>query len=96
MSSLLAHLPAPSKQYDEPVLEEQEQPSSVRAVTLSGTFEPPPYLRRRNFVPRKPQDFGDGGAFPEIHVAQVCVQSAHADVCSAKEEQCFIIQLSAT
>ncbi|XP_061371360.1 SNW/SKI-interacting protein A [Gastrolobium bilobum] len=30
----------------------------------------PPYLKRAGFVPRKVEDFGDGGAFPEIHVAQ--------------------------
>ncbi|KAG6772127.1 hypothetical protein POTOM_023523 [Populus tomentosa] len=30
----------------------------------------PPYLQRKGFVPRKVEDFGDGGAFPEIHVAQ--------------------------
>ncbi|XP_026413011.1 SNW/SKI-interacting protein A-like [Papaver somniferum] len=30
----------------------------------------PPYLNRHGFVLRKPEDFGDGGAFPEIPVAQ--------------------------
>ncbi|KAK9275660.1 hypothetical protein L1049_022927 [Liquidambar formosana] len=30
----------------------------------------PPYLKRAGFVPRKLEDFGDGGAFPEIHIAQ--------------------------
>ncbi|XP_057456954.1 SNW/SKI-interacting protein A-like [Lotus japonicus] len=30
----------------------------------------PPYLKRAGFVPRRVEDFGDGGAFPEIHVAQ--------------------------
>jgi len=30
----------------------------------------PPYGRRKGFVPRTVEDFGDGGAFPEIHVAQ--------------------------
>uniref|UniRef100_A0A2P2IZT0 Uncharacterized protein MANES_03G025400 n=1 Tax=Rhizophora mucronata TaxID=61149 RepID=A0A2P2IZT0_RHIMU len=30
----------------------------------------PPYLKRAGFVPRKIEDFGDGGAFPEIHIAQ--------------------------
>ncbi|CAN1232337.1 SNW/SKI-interacting protein [Linum perenne] len=30
----------------------------------------PPYLKREGFVPRKVDDFGDGGAFPEIHIAQ--------------------------
>ncbi|KAL2477355.1 SNW/SKI-interacting protein [Forsythia ovata] len=30
----------------------------------------PPYLKRAGFKPSKPEDFGDGGAFPEIHYAQ--------------------------
>ncbi|KAG5381162.1 hypothetical protein BRARA_G03499 [Brassica rapa] len=30
----------------------------------------PVYLKRQGFRPRNPEDFGDGGAFPEIHVAQ--------------------------
>ncbi|PAN08340.1 hypothetical protein PAHAL_1G405600 [Panicum hallii] len=30
----------------------------------------PPYGKRAGFVPRRLEDFGDGGAFPEIHVAQ--------------------------
>ncbi|KAJ3333115.1 Vacuolar protein sorting-associated protein 53 [Blyttiomyces sp. JEL0837] len=31
---------------------------------------PPPYGQRKGFIPRNPQDFGDGGAFPEIQIAQ--------------------------
>jgi hypothetical protein len=30
----------------------------------------PPYGKRQGFVPRSVEDHGDGGAFPEIHVAQ--------------------------
>ena len=30
----------------------------------------PPYLKRQRFIPRTLEDFGDGGAFPEIHIAQ--------------------------
>ncbi|XP_065831973.1 SNW domain-containing protein 1-like [Oscarella lobularis] len=30
----------------------------------------PPYGHRKGSVPRTPHDFGDGGAFPEIQVAQ--------------------------
>ncbi|TPX33571.1 hypothetical protein SmJEL517_g03543 [Synchytrium microbalum] len=30
----------------------------------------PAYGQRRNFIPKTPEDYGDGGAFPEIHVAQ--------------------------
>ncbi|KAL5572589.1 hypothetical protein UlMin_022186 [Ulmus minor] len=39
----------------------------------ASVFKPnpvPPYLKRAGFVPRKVEDFGDGGAFPEIHIAQ--------------------------
>ena len=32
--------------------------------------EPPPYGRRKGWIPRSLEDYGDGGAFPEIHVAQ--------------------------
>lgn len=63
-SGLLASLPQPR----------QAQPAVVAAsapvTTLAIHKEPPPYLRRAGFVPRKPEDFGDGGAFPEVHVAQ--------------------------
>ncbi|KAG5189007.1 SKIP/SNW domain-containing protein [Tribonema minus] len=30
----------------------------------------PPYGQRQKFVPRTMADFGDGGAYPEVHVAQ--------------------------
>jgi SNW domain-containing protein 1 len=30
----------------------------------------PPYGKRAGWKPRKPEDYGDGGAFPEIHIAQ--------------------------
>ncbi|KNA17142.1 hypothetical protein SOVF_082890 [Spinacia oleracea] len=33
-------------------------------------YNVPVYLKRQGFKPRKPEDFGDGGAFPEIHMAQ--------------------------
>ncbi|TKR80939.1 hypothetical protein L596_014908 [Steinernema carpocapsae] len=34
------------------------------------TKEPPPYGRRQGYKPRTPEDYGDGGAFPEIAMAQ--------------------------
>jgi len=42
--------------------------SSVKDVALKASH--PPYGQRRGWVPRRPEDFGDGGAFPEIHIAQ--------------------------
>ncbi len=32
--------------------------------------EPPAYGHRKGWIPRQLQDYGDGGAFPEIHVVQ--------------------------
>ncbi|KAK7272727.1 hypothetical protein RJT34_29524 [Clitoria ternatea] len=43
---------------------EEEKSAAVKPKPV------PPYLKRAGFVPRKVEDFGDGGAFPEIHVAQ--------------------------
>ncbi|XP_019095070.1 PREDICTED: SNW/SKI-interacting protein-like [Camelina sativa] len=42
--------------------ESESEQISVKAVPL--------YLKRQGFHPRNPEDFGDGGAFPEIHVLQ--------------------------
>lgn len=39
-------------------------------VVLKRAGGPPPYGQRTGWRPRNPEDFGDGGAFPEIHVAQ--------------------------
>ncbi|EFJ40771.1 hypothetical protein VOLCADRAFT_69109 [Volvox carteri f. nagariensis] len=64
--SLLANLPAPTKQHAAPIL---AVPASS-AIVSTAYKEPPPYLRRQGWVPRRAEDFGDGGAFPEIHVAQ--------------------------
>lgn len=44
--------------------EEEETTSAMKNKPV------PPYLKRAGFVPRKVEDFGDGGAFPEIHIAQ--------------------------
>lgn len=56
-------------------------PAPVPSGSASGfaKVEPPAYLRRKNFVPRKSEDFGDGGAFPEIHVAQYPLEMGRAD-----------------
>lgn len=40
-----------------------------RSITIKSN-PVPPYLHRKGFRPNKPEDFGDGGAFPEIHFAQ--------------------------
>ncbi|CAI0459719.1 unnamed protein product [Linum tenue] len=42
---------------------------SEKLVAVKGMVVPL-YLQREGFMPRKVDDFGDGGAFPEIHIAQ--------------------------
>jgi SNW domain-containing protein 1 len=37
---------------------------------VSVVKEPPPYGARKGWAPRADDDFGDGGAFPEIIQAQ--------------------------
>ena len=65
MASLLHTLPAPSRETVQRHPQQEQQ--SLAAPTFKAI---PPYLHRANFIPRKPEDFGDGGAFPEIHVSQ--------------------------
>ena len=59
-------LPAPRHNYQVHV--DEAAPSSLLASAPKQKV--PPYGRRQNFVPRAQADYGDGGAFPEIHVAQ--------------------------
>ena len=61
-------LPEPTQQsFDEDVSLTQKERTSALVATRK---EPPPYGARAGYVPRTVADFGDGGAFPEIHVAQ--------------------------
>jgi len=67
--SLASLLPAPTQ----PVWDRDEERAKVLVhasslVVASPTA--PPYGQRRGWVPRSLEDFGDGGAFPEIPVAQ--------------------------
>ena len=57
--------------------EEEELTNSTRVLS-SEQYEtqvarkngPPPYGSRRGRQPKSPEDFGDGGAFPEVPIAQ--------------------------
>ena len=58
-------LPAPRHKYE---VHADESLSTMLAPAPKQKV--PPYGHRQSFVPRAQADFGDGGAFPEIHVAQ--------------------------
>ncbi|PAV79170.1 hypothetical protein WR25_24176 isoform B [Diploscapter pachys] len=66
-------LPAPSAVTDEYSSIRRDPWFQGRDAGLSKAVvskEPPPYMKRNNWKPSNPEDFGDGGAFPEIHMAQ--------------------------
>ncbi|KAK5120869.1 mRNA splicing protein [Meristemomyces frigidus] len=60
-------LPAHTQQKGPRVIDARELESSQLVVKRSG---PPPYGQRSVWRPRSAEDFGDGGAFPEVPVAQ--------------------------
>ncbi|WPG98263.1 Pre-mRNA-processing protein 45 [Acrodontium crateriforme] len=60
-------LPTHAQQKGPRVIDARDLESSQLVVKRSG---PPPYGQRTGWRPRSVEDFGDGGAFPEIAVAQ--------------------------
>ena len=62
----------------------------------------PPYGQRQGFVPRTDDDFGDGGAFPEVHRLQYPIgmgkNPAQSTVCSCplSIDLVFLIHLHKT
>ncbi|KAJ5919965.1 Pre-mRNA-processing protein [Penicillium verhagenii] len=78
-SGLFKSLPKPKYSGEEEELPKHAQPRGPRVVGADQLDEtqvvlrktgPPPYGSRTGWRPRNPEDFGDGGAFPEILVAQ--------------------------
>ncbi|RAL09198.1 SKIP/SNW domain-containing protein [Aspergillus homomorphus CBS 101889] len=76
---LFKSLPKPKYTGEEEELPQHAQPRGPRIVGPGQLDEsqivlrrtgPPPYQNRAGWRPRAPEDFGDGGAFPEILVAQ--------------------------
>eukprot|EP00743_Colponemidia_sp_Colp-15_P001604 GILK01001751.1.p1 GENE.GILK01001751.1~~GILK01001751.1.p1 ORF type:complete len:604 (+),score=131.81 GILK01001751.1:65-1813(+) len=74
MTDLLRMMPAPKGASKtafsgDAYVFERQQPIAPQttAIAVAG---PPRYGFRQGWVPRRQEDFADGGAFPEIHVAQ--------------------------
>ena len=57
-------LPAPVNKYVQEKKIEPPKPKPKKVYSI------PPYGKRENYVPRRIEDYGDGGAFPEIHITQ--------------------------
>jgi SNW domain-containing protein 1 len=74
MTSLV--LPPPKHQV---FREEAVAPAPTSTQLTVARSKAPPYGQRKGFVPRTTADFGDGGAFPEIHVAQYPLDMGRKD-----------------
>ena len=57
-------LPAPVNKYVQEKKVEAPKPKPKK------TYNMPLYGQRANYIPRRIEDYGDGGAFPEIHITQ--------------------------
>lgn len=68
MKTLSAILPEP-KYHDERISSKGDSPSTDTRLVAKASG-PPPYGRRGGWIPRTLEDYGDGGAYPEINVAQ--------------------------
>lgn len=72
MSALVSSLPAPRHVTIEDASDD-ESTAPAPAETSTAVAAPrkvPPYGQRKSWRPRVAADFGDGGAYPECHVAQ--------------------------
>ena len=64
-------LPAPTAPaWDRDEERAKEKASKPSTALVSATKTAPPYGQRKGWIPRIQEDFGDGGSYPEIHVAQ--------------------------
>ncbi|KAG6833678.1 mRNA splicing protein [Tephrocybe sp. NHM501043] len=69
-TALAAILPKPVHAPSVSDDEEEEIQKPVQQLSLTSHPARPPYGQRKAWKPSTPEDFGDGGAFPECHIAQ--------------------------
>ncbi|XP_005110507.1 SNW domain-containing protein 1 [Aplysia californica] len=69
MASLSSILPAPVQRFDRDD-EERSIRAQMQVAPISSNRTAPPYGHRKGWIPRTQEDFGDGGAYPEVPIAQ--------------------------
>ncbi|KAG6882312.1 hypothetical protein C0992_012118, partial [Termitomyces sp. T32_za158] len=66
-TALAALLPKPRHV---PLAVDDDEVDALAQQVVTALPRRPPYGQRKGWKPSTPEDFGDGGAFPECHVAQ--------------------------
>jgi len=72
-------LPAPAQSRWDRDEERLKQAELRETQLVQASRIAPPYGKRGGWIPRTVEDFGDGGAFPEIHVAQYPLNMGRGD-----------------
>ena len=70
MKTLSKLLPEPKYREDTGPGQSTDIPDQVEGQVTIKASGAPPYGRRSRWFPRTLDDYGDGGAFPEINIAQ--------------------------
>jgi SNW domain-containing protein 1 len=63
-------LPKPRRQLLSSEQQDKYERKYDELESIQQRKQPPPYGQRDGWKPRTQEDFGSGGAFPEIHIAQ--------------------------
>ena len=91
--SLSSLLPAPAQSRWDRDEERMKAVEVGESQVVAATRSAPPYMKRMGWIPRTVEDFGDGGAFPEIHVAQYPLNMGRDD---GNKSNALAVQLDAT
>jgi SNW domain-containing protein 1 len=91
---LYSYLPAPTQLTWDRDVEEQKERANRQTAIVAATKAIPLYGNRDSWMPRNVSDFGDGGAFPEIHMAQYPMDMGRKDQAGQKSNA-LAIQLDA-
>ena len=101
-TGLFASLPQPKYTGEHEEVPAHARPTGPRIVAADTIDEtqvvlrktgPPPYGSRSGWRPRSAEDFGDGGAFPEVPVAQYPLDMGRKD--AAKTSNALALQVDA-
>ncbi|XP_053637348.1 puff-specific protein Bx42 isoform X1 [Cherax quadricarinatus] len=72
LADILPPVSAPvwDRESDERRRRHQHAQQQQQQALVTASRAAPPYGHRKGWIPRSQEDFGDGGAFPECHIAQ--------------------------
>jgi SNW domain-containing protein 1 len=77
--SLHSSIPAPERSQAYVAPKPVATATATALVAVGAKVTIPPYGLRQGFIPRTIDHFGDGGAFPEVHIMQYPLDMGRKD-----------------